>query len=53
MEILIIILIVISIFLGVSILIKIKKVNESDIALKLSKIETEIIKEIGDFKLDY
>ena len=33
--------------------LKIKRVNESDIFEKLLKIETEIIKEISDFKFDF
>ena len=53
MEYIIISLLVLVIIFLILILIKIKKVNESDITLTLSKIETEIVKEIGDFKLDF
>lgn len=53
MEYIIISLIIIVIILILYILTKIKKVNESDITLRLSKIETEIVKEIGDFKHDF
>ncbi len=53
MEILIIVLLVVLILLVVYAISKIKRVDESDITLKLSKIETDIVKEIGDFKLDF
>lgn len=53
MEYLIIGLIIILIVLVILVLLKIKKVNEQDVTLKLSKIETDIVKEIGDFKLDF
>ena len=53
MEYLIIGLIIVLIILVVFVLLKIKKVNDSDITLKLSKIETDMVKEIGDFKLDF
>ncbi len=53
MEYIIISLLVLVIIFLILILIKIKKVNESDITLTLSKIETEMVKEIGDFKLDF
>jgi len=53
MEYLIIGLIIVLIILVVLVLLKIKKVNDSDITLKLSKIETDMVKEIGDFKLDF
>lgn len=46
-------LLVILIILVICVLLKIKKVNDSDITLKLSKIETDMVKEIGDFKLDF
>ena len=53
MEYLIIGILVIVIILLIVIITKIKKVNESDITLTLSKIETDMVKEIGDFKLDF
>ncbi len=53
MEYLIILLLIIIIILVVVLIFKIKKVNESDITLTMSKIETDIVKEIGDFKLDF
>lgn len=53
MEYLIIGLIIALIVLVILVLLKIKKVNEQDVTLKLSKIETDIVKEIGDFKLDF
>lgn len=53
MEYLIIGLIIALIVLVILVLLKIKKVDEQDVTLKLSKIETDIVKEIGDFKLDF
>jgi len=53
MEYIIIGLLIAVILLIIYMMTKIKKVNESDITLKLSKIETEIVKEIGDFKHDF
>ena len=53
MEYIIIGILVIVIILLIVIITKIKKVNESDITLTLSKIETDMVKEIGDFKLDF
>ena len=52
-EYLILIILVVLLILGVLIYFKIKQVNNNDISLTLSKIETEIVKEIGDFKLDF
>lgn len=53
LEYIIIGLLVIVIIFLVLVLLKIKSVNERDITLTLSKIETDIVKEIGDFKLDF
>lgn len=53
MEYVIIGILVLVIVLLIVIITKIKKVNESDITLTLSKIETDMVKEIGDFKLDF
>ncbi len=53
MEYIIIGLLLLVIIILIIVLLKIKKVNESDITLTLSKIETDIVKEIGDFKLDF
>ncbi len=50
--IIIVLLIVILLFL-VLVLFKIKRVNESDISLTLKNIEKDMVKEIGDFKLDF
>ncbi len=53
MEYVIIGLLVIVIILLIILVLKIKRVNESDITLTMSKIETDLVKEIGDFKLDF
>lgn len=53
LELFIIILLLIVLVVTLIVLFKIKRVNESDITLTLSKIETDIVKEIGDFKLDF
>ncbi len=53
MESIVVILLIIIIGLLIFVISKIKKVNENDVSLKLSKIETDIVKEIGDFKLDF
>jgi len=50
--IIIVLLIVILLFL-VLVLFKIKRVNESDISLTLKNIEKDMVKEIGDFKVDF
>ncbi len=52
LEYVIISILVVLVIIGILILLKIKQVNESDITLKLSKIETDMVKEIGDFKFD-
>jgi len=53
LEYLIIGILIVTLIICVLILFKIKRVNESDITLKLSKIETDMVKEIGDFKYDF
>lgn len=44
---------IIIVLLLLVIIFKIKKVNENEIELKISKMETNIVKEIGDFKFDF
>lgn len=46
-------LLILLIILIMLVIFKIKKVNESDITLTLSKIETEMVKEIGEFKVGF
>ena len=46
-------LLIITIFILLIVLVKIKNNNKNDIEIKISKIETDIVKEIGDFKYDF
>ena len=46
-------ILVLVVLLLLVVIFKIKKVNDNDIELKISKMETNIVKEIGDFKFDF
>ena len=46
-------LLVAILLLVIILILKIKKYNENDIELKISKMQTDIVKEIGDFKYDF